>query len=86
MMNDTTVNFRTFANQNGGRPNRVGSILSSRLTDDEAIQLLFRSTLSRPATPEEMAIVRAQKRGLRDQWLTDLQWALINKLDFLFNY
>ncbi len=86
LMNDNVVNFRTFPNRDGGRPNRVAAILSSRISDDDAVQLLFRSTLSRPASAEEAAIVKAQRRGLRDQWLTDLQWALLNKLDFLFNY
>ncbi len=86
LMNDNTVNFRTFPNRDGGRPNRVTEILSSRMPDDDAIQLLFRATLSRPATGEEVGIVKAQRKGTRDQWLTDLQWALLNKLDFLFNY
>jgi hypothetical protein len=26
------------------------------------------------------------RHGTRDQWLTDIQWALLNKLDFLFNH
>lgn len=86
LMNDNTVNFRTFPNRDGGRPNRVTQILSSRMTDDEAIQILFKATLSRPATSEEMATVKTLRKGTRDSWLPDLQWALINKLDFLFNY
>ena len=56
------------------------------MTDDEAIQILFKATLSRPATSEEMATVKTLRKGTRDSWLPDLQWALINKLDFLFNY
>ncbi len=86
LMNDNTLNFRTFPNRDGGRPNRVTQILSSRMSDDEAIQLLFKSTLTRPASADEINIVKAQRKGTKDQWLADLQWALLNKLDFLFNF
>ena len=30
--------------------------------------------------------VRLRRSGPRAQWLSDLQWALLNKLDFTFNY
>jgi len=86
LMNDNTVNFRTLPNRDGGRANRVTEILASRMSDEEAIQLLYRATLSRPATAAEVARVMAGRSGLREQWLGDLQWALLNKLDFLFNY
>ncbi len=50
---------------------------------------------SRAAGPEtlasgykdaDMAAVLRYRSGPRAQWLSDLQWALLNKLDFTFNY
>ena len=37
-------------------------------------------------TAEETATVLRLKSGTRLDWVTDLQWALLNKLDYIFNY
>ena len=37
-------------------------------------------------TDEEFEILLSAKGGDYEQWLTDCQWALLNKLDFVFNY
>jgi hypothetical protein len=47
---------------------------------------MFVATLSRGPSEGEMARVLAYRSGARAQWLSDLQWALLNKLDFVFNY
>lgn len=86
LMNDKKVNFRTFANRDGGRTTRVAEILQAGLDDTAAVRRLFLATLSRYPTEEELAALSRNKRGARDQWLADLQWALLNKVEFLFNY
>lgn len=86
MMNDNGLNFRTFAGRDGGRTTRVGQIMASTMDDDAAVQQLFLATLARYPTSEEMAVVSRNKNGPRQQWLSDLQWALLNKTDFLVQH
>jgi len=83
MMNDYSVNYRTFT----GRSTRVDYVLGQNMSDTDAINNLFFASLSRYPTADEMTVLQ-QNRGIgtRDQWLTDIQWALLNKLDFLFNH
>ena len=85
-MNDSTVNFRTFATRDGGRTTRVAEILQSNLSDTDAIRRLYMAALSRWPGDEEMAAIQRAKTGPREQWLSDVEWALLNKLDFLFNH
>ena len=66
--------------------NRVLQIDGAPINDEEAIRRMFLGTLSRPPSDTETAKVLAYRSGLRAQWLSDLQWALLNKLDFIFNY
>ena len=86
MMNDNAVVFRTFSGRDGSRNTRVNYVLSRKMPLDEAVRHLFLATLSREPTAAELEAVNRNKRGTPDQWLADLQWALINKLDFLFNH
>ena len=82
MMNDNSVNFRTFT----GRPNRVSYVLSQGMSDTDSINNMFLAALSRYPTADEMTVINQNRHGTRDQWLTDIQWVLLNKLDFLFNH
>jgi len=83
-MNDSSVNARTFDNR--GMRTRVTSLLRAAASDDEAVRQLFLATLGRHPTEDEMVKVNTIKTADRERWLSDLQWALLNKLDFLFNY
>ncbi|MBM3735335.1 MAG: DUF1549 domain-containing protein [Acidobacteria bacterium] len=74
------------SNANVGIRNRVHEVDAMGLSDEETIQRLFLATLTRRATDAEMALVLERRSGPRYQWLSDLQWALLNKLDFTFNY
>ncbi len=47
---------------------------------------MFLAALSRYPTGDEMQAINQDRTGSRDQWFTDIQWALLNKLDFLFNH
>lgn len=56
-------------------------------SDEELAQLLYLQTLTRPATPEELGqAVSFLRSGDRRQRVEDLAWALLNKVDFVFNY
>ena len=82
MMNDNSVNFRTFT----GRPNRVSWLLSQGMSDTDSINNMFLAALSRYPTSDEMTVISQNRHGTRDQWFTDIQWVILNKLDFLFNH
>jgi hypothetical protein len=82
MMNDSSVNTRTFT----GKPDRVVWLLSQNMSDTDAINNMFLAALSRYPTSAEMQAINQDRTGSRDQWFTDIQWALLNKLDFLFNH
>ena len=47
---------------------------------------MFLSTLTRYASDRELSLMMQRRSGPRYQWLSDLQWALLSKLDFIFNY
>lgn len=66
--------------------NRVHEIDAGNIADEEAIRRMFLATLTRYPSDGELALVMQRRSGPRAQWLSDLQWALLNKLDFIFNY
>jgi hypothetical protein len=74
------------SNANVGVTNRVHEIDAAFPDDQAAIQRMFLATLTRYATDREVALVMQRRSGPRYQWLSDLQWALLNKLDFAFQY
>jgi hypothetical protein len=74
------------SNANVGVTNRVHEIDANAANDQDAIQRTFLATLTRYASDRELALVMQRRAGPRYQWLSDLQWALLNKLDFTFNY
>ncbi len=71
----------------GNQGSAVASILAQTSNPTTIIQQLFLNTLSRPATPEEIALftVQFQRQGVRPA-AEGLQWILLNKLEFVFNY
>ena len=66
--------------------NQVIRIDAMPISDEEAIRKMYLATLTRYPSDAEMAAVLRYRSGPRAQWLSDLQWALLNKLDFSFNY
>jgi hypothetical protein len=44
------------------------------------------AALSRHPSSDELTVITQNRHGTRDQWFTDIQWVLLNKLDFLFNH
>jgi uncharacterized protein DUF1553 len=87
-MNDSQNVNRSLglSNANVGVTNRVHEIDASAAGDPDAIQQMFLATLTRYPTERELSLIMQRRTGPRYQWLSDLQWALLNKLDFTFNY
>jgi hypothetical protein len=85
LMNDTTVMARTRIAGSGA----AASLLSQALngSDDQLIDMLFMSVLSRHATDAERnAAINTLRAGNRADMASDLLWSLYNKVDFIFNY
>ena len=64
----------------------VARLLQTQYSDEELLDRLFLQTLSRKPTAEEKQAAITRRGKSRTEWVEDLQWALLNKLDFLFNY
>jgi hypothetical protein len=73
------------SNANIGVTKIVHEIDANYPDDQQAIRRLFLATLTRYPEDREMEIAMRARTGPRYQWLSDLQWALLNKLDFAFN-
>ena len=86
MMNDNSINFRTFATREAAGDTNVARLLQAGVADADAVKQMFLATLSRYPTDGELATAVGYKSTPRENWLSDLQWALLNKVDFLFNY
>jgi len=86
LMNDPVVTDRVRVDTVGSLTSRIAA---ANLSAADAVKLLFLSTLSRPPTDRELteSIAFVEKAGAASpRGLEDLQYALLNKLDFLFNY
>ena len=86
MMNDNSVNFRTFATREAAGETNVARLLQIGASDADVVKQLFLATLSRFPTDQEQSVAVNYKVAGRENWISDLQWALLNKVDFLFNY
>lgn len=64
----------------------LAKLLDLNLPDDELIRQLYWKFLSRPPDTPELALARDLVGANRRQGLEDLQWLLVNKVEFLFNY
>ena len=82
MMNSKFVNSRVTAT--GGGFSRT--MLDSNLTEDQIVEAMYLRSLSRKPTEHEREIARYWITENRQIGIEDLQWSLLNKLDFLFNY
>jgi hypothetical protein len=65
---------------------RAAELLASRKSDEEIVTELFLAALSRPPVEAEKRVAIESLARDRKQGIEDLQWALLNKMDFLFNY
>ena len=65
---------------------RVQQLLDRYSDDTRVVEEMFLATLSRPASDREEEIALAALRRNRVEGAQNLQWALINNVEFLFNY
>ena len=67
---------------------RVGALLGKTPLprNEEIVEELFLSTLARFPSEEEEEICVQQLQKRRNRGAEDIQWALLDKLEFLFNY
>ena len=84
MMNNAFINTRIHQNNAGSR---VAQLLTQTSDPATIIRQLYLHTLSRPATAAEIAQFTPsfQQQGNRLA-AEGLQWLLLNKLEFIFNY
>jgi hypothetical protein len=84
MMNNNFIMNRVHQNNQGSR---VATILSQTTDPATIIQLLYQYTLARSPSPDEVALFlpMVQSQGAR-VGAESLQWILLNKMDFLYNY
>ena len=86
LMNDNFVNNRVLVSKSP-----KGGLLATvaAMPDDQAVNTLFLTVLSRPPTGAEMTPALAGLSGsgaTRNSALQNLLWSLYNKVDFVFNY
>lgn len=85
LMNSPVVNNRI---HNGNAGSLVNRLIAQKKNDNEVIEELFLSTLSRYPTAAEkaLALKALATPSTRNAGIEDLQWTLINKVDFIYNY
>ena len=84
LMNNAFVMTRIHQNNAGSR---VATVLAQTTDVQTIIRQLYLNTLSRQPRADEIAAVTPmfQQQGTRVA-AESLQWMLLNKLDFIFNY
>jgi hypothetical protein len=84
LMNNTVVMSRIHKNNQGSR---VQTLLAQNAPPQTIIDQLYLNTLSRHPSSDELAALTPlfQQQGTQVA-AENLQWVLLNKMDFLFNY
>ena len=71
-------------------PNAVTDAMFTELrrhwTEEQIVEDMFLTSLSRRPTPDEMEVARRAFEKDRKQGAEDLQWALINSIEFIVNH
>ena len=82
MMNSKFVTSRVTVS----RESFAKTMFDSTLTDEQILEVMYLRSLSRKPTDQERSIAQSWIAEDRKVGIEDLQWSLLNKLDFLFNY
>jgi len=85
-MNEPLVNFRTFGNRAFSPSSLLAQLLASDKTDEAMVEEISLATLGRKPTEAESQAALKVKRFPRQDWLSDVLWAFLNKADFWFNH
>jgi hypothetical protein len=87
LMNNNQVTIRTHWEFAG---TAVNKLVTANATAPQIVTSLYLQTLSRYPTPAETALCLSlftnRYSGSTVSLANDLQWALLNKLDFVYNY
>ena len=85
MLNSDVIRKKVLRNTEGSR---VGTLLDKTppLSNMEIVEELYMATLCRPPTVEEIVTSIKHVEEYRGKAAEDLQWAMINKLEFMVNY
>jgi hypothetical protein len=84
LMNDPFVMARIKATGTADKASLLARYASQ--PDDQLVNALFLTVLSRYPTDDEKRIALNKLAGGRSQQAEDLLWSLYNKVDFIFNY
>jgi hypothetical protein len=85
MMNNSFVMARVHQNNAGSHVARL--LADANLTAEQITTQLYLNTLSRHPTADELSSLTPLFSSMgRRQAAEAIQWALINKVDFIFNY
>jgi hypothetical protein len=84
MMNNNFVVRRVRNATVGSAVNKL--LAKTGTTDDQLIEELYLATLGRYPTAAELTSSRSALKANRTQGAENLQWALLNKLEFLYSY
>jgi hypothetical protein len=82
MMRSPVVNERVLAEKDS----RVHRLLHSYEDDARVVEEIFLATLSREPLPEEKAVALEAMRKNRTEGAQNLQWALLNVAEFIYNF
>jgi hypothetical protein len=82
LMQSPVVTARVLAQKDS----RVQRLLDSYPDDRQVVDELFLATLSRPPSAAEREVGLEAMRRNRVEGAQNLQWALINQVEFFFNY
>lgn len=85
LMNNSFVMGRIHRNNTGSYVSRL--LTDTSLTNEQIIERLYLATLARKPTANEVAKLLPYYTRLGKQVATEsVQWVLLNKVDFMFNY
>jgi hypothetical protein len=82
LMRSPVVNDRVLAEKDS----RVQRLLGSYKDDGKVVEELFLATLSRDPLPEEKALAVSVMQKNRVEGAQNVQWALLNLVEFLYNF
>jgi sugar lactone lactonase YvrE len=82
LMESKVVTERVLARNNS----RVEQLLKTAASDDAVVEQIYLATLSRRPSAQESRLALSAMKQDRTRGAENLQWALINSPEFLFNY
>jgi hypothetical protein len=87
MLNSFDIMSRSLTQPTGGfvALDRAARLAAQDISDQELVKQLFLATLVRYPTDSEVQTVLAAKGANRFVWVANVHWALMNKMEFLFN-